>query len=119
MLDFQLPNGFLSGDPPSWYAVIRPAELRPARYDGVPRHAAEASESRILILEAGAEGDVFVSEYAEDFGYVTDTWFAAREAAVDDVEQRFGDQLGVWLPVPAEESDPESYVLRTLSSFSA
>ena len=116
MPDFLLPNGFLDGEPPEWYAVIRPTEFRPARYDGVPRKAADGAEPRILIVEAGTVGDVFVSEYAGDFGYITDRWYSTREAAVEDIEARFGAELGPWLPVPDEESPPEGYVLRALSS---
>src|SRR5688572_30604953 len=53
MLEFELPAGLLDGDPPSWYAVVRPDELRAPTYDGTPRAASEGAEPRILILEAG------------------------------------------------------------------
>src|SRR4051812_40423125 len=118
MLEFQLPTGFLNGEPPSWYAIVRPGALRPSRYDGVPRQAANEAEPRIFILEQGGESDVFVSEYAEDLSYITDSWYPTREFAAEDLETRFGDQLGPWSPVPGEESNPESYVLQSTSSAS-
>ena len=116
MLEFQSPAGLLDGKPPSWYAVIRPDDLKPPEYDGTPRAAADGAEPRILTMEAGGTHDVFVSEYAETLGYITDSWFPTREAALDDSDDRFGEDLGQWLPVPENESHPESFVLRTLAS---
>jgi hypothetical protein len=116
MLEFQLPAGLLEGDPPSWYAVVRAHELHTPAYDGTPRAAPAGAEPRILIMEAGGERDVFVSHYAEDLGYLTDLWFATREAAVQDSEATFGEELGPWLPIPSGESHPESFVLQELAS---
>lgn len=116
MHEFLLPPGLIDGEPPSWYAVVRPMELRTPSYDGIPRSAATGASPRILILEPGGEHDVFVSEYAEDLGYITDSWFATREAALEDADDRFGDGLGPWLPIPAPEAHPETFVLRALAS---
>ena len=116
MLEFLLPRGLLDGDPPSWYAVVRPDQLHAPSYDGKPRCGAEGAEPRILIMEAGGESDVFVSQYAEDLGYLTDSWYPTREAAIQDCEAAFGDQLGTWQPIPEGESHPEGYVLRRLAS---
>ena len=116
MLDFLQPRGLLEGDPPSWYVVIRPHELRAPSYDGTPRGAPEGAEPRILLMEAGGESDVFVSQYAENLGYLTDTWYPTRESAVEDCQALFGGDLGPWQPIPESESNPESYVLRQLAS---
>ena len=116
MLEFQLPAGLLDGNPPSWYAVVRAGELQPPAYDGTPRSAPEGAEPRILIIEAGGEHDTFVSYYAADLGYLTDAWFATREAAIQDAEVTFGEDLGPWLPVPHGESHPETFVLHRLAS---
>ena len=116
MLEFQLPPGLLDGDPPSWYTVIRPDEFQPPPYDGTPRGGAEGAEPRVLIMEAGGESDVFVSQYAQDLGYLTEVWYSTREAALQDLKTMFGDDLGPWLPVPEGESHPESYVLSRLAS---
>jgi hypothetical protein len=116
MDEFLLPTGLIDGDPPSWFAVVRPAELRAPSYNGIPRPAATGALPRILILEPGDKHDAFVSEYAEDLGYITDGWFATREEAVEDADRRFGDSLGPWVPVSADQTHPESFVLGILSS---
>ena len=116
MLEFLLPVGLLDGEPPSWYALVRPDDLRPAPYDGVPRAARSGAEPRILVLEAGGAADAFVAEYAADLGYISDAWFPTREAAVSDAVARFGDSLGPWLPVPAAEDPPEHFVLSAVSA---
>lgn len=116
MLEFQLPPGLLDGDPPSWYAVVRPEDLYPPTYDGTPRGAPEGAAPRILIMEAGGERDVFVSQYAENLGYLTDIWYPTREAALEDCEALFGESLGAWQAIPGGESHPESYVLQRLAS---
>ena len=115
MHEFELPAGFLDGEPPSWYAVVRPMELQPPSYDGAPRRAAEGAQPRILILEAGGESDVFVSYYAEDLGYLTDEWFPTREAAVGCFEKAFAG-LGPWNPIPSDVVHPESFVLHQLAT---
>ena len=66
-------------------------------------------------MEAGGERDVFVSHYAEDLGYLTDLWFATREAAVQDSEATFGEELGPWLPIPSGESHPRKLRLAATS----
>jgi hypothetical protein len=116
MHEFLFPTGLIHGNPPSWYAVVRPTELRAPSYDGIPRPAATGALPRILILEPGDERDAFVSEYAEDLGYITDSWFATREEAVEDADRRFGDSLGPWMAVAAHETHPESFVLGALAS---
>ncbi|HEY4303501.1 MAG TPA: hypothetical protein VGM82_03495 [Gemmatimonadaceae bacterium] len=114
MHEFLLPVGLLDASPPSWYTLIGPP-LRSSAYDGVPHPAPDGAAPRILVLEPGGASDAFLAEYAEDFGYITDSWFATREAAVADADQRFGDLLGTWMPIPETESHPETFALRAVS----
>jgi hypothetical protein len=117
MLEFLLPPGFLDAEPPYWYAVVRAASLPARDYDGVPRGAAADAETRILVFEPGGEGiegGVFVARYSESLGYITDSWYATREAAAEDIAEEFGDGLGPWTPVPPDEDDPERHVLTTV-----
>lgn len=115
MLEFLQPPGLLDGNPPSWYAVVRPDDFSVPIYDGQPRAAAQNAEPRVLIMEPGDESDVFVSRYDSSLGYITDAWYPTREAAISDCEELFGDDLGPWTPVPEAESKPERYVLARLS----
>lgn len=115
MLEFLQPPGLLDGDPPSWYAVVRASELSPPAYDGKPRAAADGAEPRILIMEPGDESDVFVSTYDATLGYITDTWYPTREAAITDSEEQFGSDLGPWTPIPDNES-AEEYVLSRIAA---
>jgi hypothetical protein len=112
MLEFLQPPGLLDGSPPSWYAVVRADELSPPTYDGKPRTAAHGAEPRILIMEPGDESDVFVSTYDATLGYITDSWYPTREAAVADCEEHFGDDLGTWIPIPENESTEEWVLTR-------
>ena len=116
MLEFLLPPGLLAGTPPSWYCVVRPHEFRAPRYDGKPRQASANAETRILILEGVSEDAVFVARYADTLGYLSDTPYPTREAAITGCHEDFGDKLGPWLPVPAHERHPESYVLGRLAA---
>lgn len=116
MLEFLQPPGLLDGEPPSWYAVVRPDDLTPPSYDGKPRAAADDAEPRILIMEPGDDSDVFVSQYDAALGYITDNWYPTRESAIADCEDRFGKDLGPWTPVPEKESSPEQYVLSRIAS---
>lgn len=115
MLEFLLPPGLIDGDPLDWYAVIRPAEFSPTSYDGKPFSAPEGAEARILILESFDEGAVFVSRYSGDFGYITDISYQNREDAVADCSAEFGDELGMWTPIPSEVDHAETYVLGILA----
>jgi hypothetical protein len=112
MLEFSLPEGLLDGDPPYWFAVIDPGNFHPPPYDGT-RKGATGAEPRILVLEPGGEMDAFVSQYAGNLGYITDSWYPTREAALEDAVSVFGELLGPWVPVPVGESDPEAFILRT------
>ena len=114
MLEFLRPTGFLEAEPPYWYALVRPDDLPAGSYDGVPRGAEEGAETRVIVFEPagyGIEGGVFVSRYDASCGYIGDSWYPTREAAVTDLENEFGDSLVPWTPVPAEEEDAERYVL--------
>jgi hypothetical protein len=115
MLEFLQPPGLLDGNPPSWYTVVRADELSPPTYDAKPRAARDGAEPRILILEPGDERDVFVSTYNATLAYITDTWYRTREAAIADCEERFGNDLGSWTPIPENES-AEPYVLSRVSN---
>jgi hypothetical protein len=115
MLEFLQPPGLLDGNPPSWYAVVRANELSPPAYDAKPRAAADGAEPRILIMEPGDQSDVFVSAYDATLGYITDTWYATREAAVADCEEHFGNDLGAWTPIPEGEI-AEEYALSRIGS---
>ena len=110
MLEFLQPPGLLDGNPPSWYALVRAQGLSPPAYDGNPRAAANGAEPRILIMEPGDESDVFVSTYDATLGYITDTWYLTREAALTDCEEQFGNDLGPWTPIP-DNDNAEEYVL--------
>jgi hypothetical protein len=68
------------------------------------------------MIEPGGERDAFLAEYAEDFGYITDSWFATREAAIEDADRRFGDLLSDWAPIPETAASPESFALRAVST---
>ena len=117
MLEFLLPPGLLDAEPPYWYVVIRPHSLPRQAYDGVPRTDVDA-EPRILVFEPageGVEGGVFVARYAASLGYITDSWYATREEAIEHVVQEFGEDLGPWTAVPEGEADAELYVLRTVA----
>jgi hypothetical protein len=115
LLDFLAPQGLLEGDPPSWYAVVRPNELRAVPYDGKPRAAIEGAEPRVLILEPGDESDVFVSKYDATLAYVTDVWYRTREAAIEELDTEFGKDLGPWMPIPEDVPHAETYVLGRIS----
>ncbi|MDB4906257.1 MAG: hypothetical protein JWO05_1041 [Gemmatimonadetes bacterium] len=118
MLEFLLPAGFLDAEPPYWYAVVRPSDLSFASYDGEPRRAPPDAETRVVVFEPageGIEGGVFVSRYAASLGYITDSWYPTREAAITDVSHELGEELGPWTPVPESEDHPESYVLHLLA----
>ncbi len=120
MLEFLLPPGLIDAEPPYWFATIRGAELPRQHYDGVPRPAVNLeAEPRILVLEPGGAADVFVSHYAADLGYLTDTWYATREAALEDLAAIHGTDLDTWRPVPESESHPETYILRLAASGQA
>ena len=102
MLDFLLPPGFLDAEPPYWYAVIR----------------APAATARVLVFEPGGEGlegGVFVTRYGPALDYLTETWYPTREAAIADVTEEFGDDLGPWTPVPESERDVERYLRATVA----
>ena len=115
MLEFLLPPGLLEAEPPYWFAVVRAADLpRGAKYHGPPRRAEPQAETRVIVLEpagGGPEGGVFACRYDALLGYITDTWSATREAAVEGLTAEFGPDLGPWTPVPEGERDPETYVL--------
>ena len=115
MLEFLLPPGLIDGEPLDWYAVVRPTEFRGTAYDGKPFSAASGAEARILILESLDEGTAFVSRYAADFGYITDTSYGSREEAIADCSSEFGDQLGTWTPIPDGVDHAETYVLSHLA----
>jgi hypothetical protein len=70
----------------------------------------------VLILEPGGESDAFVSRYDQSLSYTTDSWHSTREQALVDLEEEFGDNLGDSKPVPADERDPEGFVLKRLAS---
>ena len=99
MLDFLLPAGLLDGEPLNWFAFVSRAG-----------EAGGAEAPRVLILESFAEGAAFVSRYAADFRYLTDTGYPSREAAVEDCANEFGHALGVWTPIPEGETNLEAYV---------
>jgi hypothetical protein len=115
MLEFLYPSGLIDGDPPSWYAVVRVAELNPPTYDGNPRVAADGAQPRVLIMEPGHENDVFLSTYDATLAYITDTWYPTREAVITDCEHQFGDDLSPWTPIPENES-AEEYVLSKIAA---
>jgi hypothetical protein len=115
MLDFLQPPGLLEGDPPSWYVVIRPDNLPPTVYDGRPRNAPDGATPRILIMEPGAEFDVFVSSYDCTLAYITDMWYPTREQAIESCDEQFGADVSPWIPIP-ENENPEEYVLSTIAS---
>jgi hypothetical protein len=115
LLEFIQPPGLLNGDPPSWYAVIRPDELPPTVYDTTPRSAPDGASPRIFIMEPGAESDVFVSTYDCSLAYITDIWYPTREQAITSCDEQFGSELSPWMPIPENES-PEKYVLSTIAS---
>jgi hypothetical protein len=116
MYEFLLPIGLLAGEPPYWYAVVRPNEFPPTPYTGQPRNGSPEAETRVLILEPGGGIDAFLSPYDASLAYQTDSWYPTREAAVEDVTEEFGDSLGAWTPVPEEEHDAELFVLRRVST---
>lgn len=117
MLEFLLPQGLLSAEPGFWYAIIGD-EAVPARgYDGIPRAAEEGAATCVVMLEPageGIEGGAFVARYSASLGYISDAWFASREAAIEDIVAEFGEEVGPLTPVPDDESDPEAYVLRAV-----
>jgi hypothetical protein len=115
MLDFLQPPGLLDSDPPSWYAVIRPDKLPSTVYDGTPRNAPAGASPRVLIMEPGAESDVFVSTYDCTLAYITDMWYPTQEQAIASCDEQFGNDLSPWIPVPENES-PEEYVLSKIAS---
>ena len=69
-----------------------------------------------LILESFEEGSVFVSRYSGKLGYIADTGYQTREEAVADCSAEFGDQLGVWTPIPEHADHAETYVLSLLAN---
>jgi hypothetical protein len=91
-------------------------ELSPPPHDAKPRAAADGAEPRILIMEHGDQSDVFVSAYDAALGYITDTWYATREAAVADCEEQFGNELGSWTPIPEDENAEEDVLSKFGSS---
>jgi hypothetical protein len=116
MLEFTFPAGLLDGHPPYWYAVVRKSEFPRQDYDGYPRAAPPGADTRILVLEPGADADAFLSRYDSSLRYIQDTWYPTREAAVQDVDAEFGSQLTTWMPVPEDEPDAETFVLRAVGS---
>ena len=116
MLEFLLPAGLLAGEPLNWYAIIRPESFRPPPGADEPRAAPEGAEPRVLLFESFQEGLVFISRYAGDLAYITDTGYPNREDAVADCAEEFGEDLGQWTPIPDDVEDLERYVLGSLAS---
>ena len=115
VLEFLLPPGLIDESPPYWFATIGAGSIHP--YDGRRHAAPEAATVRVLILEPAGEGEggAFISRYDETGGFIGDSWFATRQAAVEDAAAEFDESLGRWQPVPAGEVDPETYALRCAS----
>jgi hypothetical protein len=113
MLEFLLPDGVLSGEPPHCYAVIGGGAGRAIpQYDGSRRAAPEGATALIVVLEPGGEADTFLSTYDSTGGFIQDSWYLTREEALEAAAAEFGTALGTWHPVPAGTDDPELFVLR-------
>ena len=56
------------------------------------------------------------SRYSGDFGCITDISYQSREDAVADCSAEFGDELGMWTPIPSEVDHAETYVLGILAT---
>jgi hypothetical protein len=112
VLDFHLPDGLLTGEPPFWFAVVGGSGGLPSGYDGVPRPGRADADTRVLVLEPADEDDAFLCRYDSALGSQGDGYFSSREEAVAAVEEEFGERRGGWHPIPEDVDHPETFALR-------
>jgi hypothetical protein len=110
-----VPEAFLAAEPEHWFAVLDTPQRMVGSYDGRPRTAKEGEGAKVVVVEPGGDLDVFVSEYGADYGYIQQFWFRNREEAASFAVEEYGDTLVEWIPIPADESDPERFALTSAS----
>ena len=58
---------------------------------------------------------IFLERFDETGAEVGDSWHQSIEEAKEQAREEYGEGVGVWMPVPANEADPVAFGLRLAS----
>jgi len=70
----------------------------------------------VLVLELTSDAGAMLFRYTASGDFGGDTWHAQREDAEQQARFEYGERLGDWRPVPADQSDAADYAVRQVSS---
>jgi hypothetical protein len=64
----------------------------------------------VVVVETNADG-TFMFRYTRDGQFGGDTWHETIAGAMSQAKQEYGDGLGEWVEIPADNPNAEAYAL--------